>query len=888
MRVASLAFLVALVVGAVLFSVLTGTAPSLSPEIGLEPPPKVPEPVDPLPTPEDPPDGGGVRGVVEWAGGGRVAGARVTAHPLGEDLWRIRRSDEPPAVAQADEIGRFALLGLEPGWYQLEAASDGGRGYVPLVRVVEGLATPVVLRLAEPAAIEGFVVDEDGSPVIGAVVSTDLGGALRAYYRAARLPDAAPTSAIQAETDGGGRFRIFPLPAGQYEVEVKADGYVDLEVAAVNAPVDDVRLTVLHGYEVRGQLAFKGVSPPSVRIFSRAPGIVDLTLEGENVKKPFVLAPIPEGRYEILATALGCAADPVRVDVVPGRSTEPIRITLSRGVRVTVRLGDSDVTDVRVRFRRFGAPADVNVPSPYHLGRSIGLLERFHRAGAPANADGAEPEPLGGILEEFERKPGRRGRCVAVLAPGLWRAEAIWSGHVVDRTPLFRAAADPLEFELMCHGGRDLIRGDVRFPDGWPIDGARVFAPSADPLDGLRSVSLPEAERPEARTVRGEYVLHPPYGYRYSLAVEPYPGAPPQGHAEPVEVGRGGRQIRRDFRVPRPENTVVRGRVVDEESEPVPGATVFFRDGIVVTDVDGRFEIHGVLPAVQTVRYLAPGWSVGFSEPFGVLEDGITKLPDLMLARRPIEVAGRVADTKGNSIPGARVEVRFAEGDRRFAATTDRNGRYVIRGPGGAEEAVTVTALATGYVTAVKETAIRPFVDDPDFVLTHAGGIRGRIRPRGNAPAGIDVVLEVVGGGRRLYFPATTDRGDVSFEVGDIPPGRWRVIVKARPYAPVDYGVLEFVESSIVDLGSIEVRPGGTIVGRVLDGARRPIRGLVVTVAGETVKTRTDNRGAFQLRPVRAGNRDLRVLRSHRVVANVPKVWVVDGELTEREVVLPD
>ncbi len=159
----------------------------------------------------------------------------------------------------------------------------------------------------------------------------------------------------------------------------------------------------------------------------------------------------------------------------------------------------------------------------------------------------------------------------------------------------------------------------------------------------------------------------------------------------------------------------VRGRVVDSEGRPVPGARVGFGwrgylDLLVATDADGHYEAAYSRQHVGT-KSAHSAWAPGYTPNFGPLPryaPGLVEQRDFVRARAPhgevsgwaetfVEfgseslrddldgpqpglrrsVAGRVVDERGVPIIGARISL----GSLGQSARSDADGRFVVRAP---------------------------------------------------------------------------------------------------------------------------------------------------------------------------------------------------------------
>ena len=154
-----------------------------------------------------------------------VIRGRITSHPDGKPLARARvmltRPDKTYAwVTIADADGRYEITQLE-GFdnYMLSASKSG---YAPRVwgeKQLPEVPTPLKLAdgqtlenidvaLAEHLWVAGKIMDSDGTPFAGAVVS-----ALRPVFVGDRREMVTVAEII---TNDKGEYRLFGLPAGQY------------------------------------------------------------------------------------------------------------------------------------------------------------------------------------------------------------------------------------------------------------------------------------------------------------------------------------------------------------------------------------------------------------------------------------------------------------------------------------------------------------------------------------------------------------------------------------------------------------------------------------------------------------------------------------------------
>jgi hypothetical protein len=139
----------------------------------------------------------------------------------------------------------------------------------------------------------------------------------------------------------------------------------------------------------------------------------------------------------------------------------------------------------------------------------------------------------------------------------------------------------------------------------------------------------------------------------------------------------------------------LRGRVVDDAGRPVADAKIglsislndqatdepwsFFnsREKLPLTDVDGKFEIAGILRNSRVAVYInKPGYSGVWSERMATEKPDDIDLPVLRLSPATGELSGRVVDEQGRPVPDAAVSVHDLGP---IVTNTDAQGRFRLQ-----------------------------------------------------------------------------------------------------------------------------------------------------------------------------------------------------------------
>ncbi|MCX6357356.1 MAG: carboxypeptidase-like regulatory domain-containing protein [Candidatus Aureabacteria bacterium] len=188
----------------------------------------------------------------------------------------------------------------------------------------------------------------------------------------------------------------------------------------------------------------------------------------------------------------------------------------------------------------------------------------------------------------------------------------------------------------------------------------------------------------------------------------------------------------------------------------------------------------------------------GRSEPFVLGEKDESQAVEIKFYKG-ISLKGRVSDSKGNAIEGARVSIAtpvdcFSSSDM---TKTDKDGKYEFIGLGKGDKIVTVSR--DGYARSKKKVALSesPSLQEANFSLTKGLTICGKVSDdEGNPIHNARVSVSSPGDGRSMSSRVKTDQnGEYCLE--DLRAGKYKVRVFKEGY--------DQVERDNVKAGALEI-----------------------------------------------------------------------------------
>ncbi len=327
---------------------------------------------------------------------------------------------------------------------------------------------------------------------------------------------------------------------------------------------------------------------------------------------------------------------------------------------------------------------------------------------------------------------------------------------------------------------------------------------------------------------------------------------------------------------------LVRGTVSDAKGAPVPGALVWSEGSpstpCAKAGAEGGFRIR--LPAGGKARLRATAADHLPSEPREPPSPGKDDAPLVLRIEPAGSIAGQVVDAADHPLARVQITALPAQVDELSTFSTawsraDGRFRFSRLSPGTLYE---VTAAQEGFAPASTKAGALPPGRPPApvrIVLERGATAFGRVLDREGKPVqGAELTLDPANegmlDGHIINFQGSvsqaTSNAKGSFVFQHLNPGRFRLRVTRKGFAPFVLPEIEVQRSARVDLGVLTLDPGLVIEGRVTDPRGAPVPGLDVQLSPSVLvlgsedpnfmrTERTDSEGRFRFDDLRRGER---------------------------------
>jgi protocatechuate 3,4-dioxygenase beta subunit len=754
---------------------------------------------------------GTISGRVLDAAGKAVSGARVawTAYRTDDETLldeTLGREAAPAGDAAADEQGRFRVAIEKPGQLVTLKITAPGLPSALLSGPYDSSETVELadVHLPSAARLTGRVADEGGKPVPGARVFVVAGGG-GASEEDARF-------SAEARTGPDGTFTTANAPDGPRVLLVRAEGFVPFSRFSIEAHPEE-RLALQRGGSVQGTVTNPSGAPVEGAIVTCADVAARTDASGA-----YTLAGVPFGTQTV----------------------ETLFQSDLAARREGVRVGRDGPASVALKLARAGAAAGTVV-------------------------DEATRKPISGARVSV-LNPGRMifgrtraQRVVRTDAKGQFRAAGLGAHHYtfeVSRAGYLPVTMQNVAVSLNAPANvavalprEATLAGLVKDEKGQAVAGARVRIEREPNMRAFLRGASPAAVFGQQSALTGPdgaFVLKGLAAHK-NASLE----ASKAGFSAARKLGvswKTGEQVK-NVLLTLKVGLLARGKVVDSKDQPVAGAEVFVqrhdasqggrgRGGFMlrgigqatvpdaVTRADGSFSVAGLDDGEYSVSVTREGYAPKNVASLAVKGPEETRWPPIALAPGTA-VAGQVKNAQGQPIPGAQVLAIGESLSRPKDSVTDGDGRFRIAGL-AAERALILSVSADGFASV--QRSVTPPAEDMSLVLKSTGTVRGRVEDAAtHNPVTDFTISRQAGGGGGGGFQLQIRNGQIgngtrsfqstdgTFELTDVPPGKWTVQASASGYRPANVSAVEVSEGEVREGVVLSLKAGGTLAGRVLD-----------------------------------------------------------------------
>ena len=571
-----------------------------------------------------------------------------------EVLYSVK-FDQSESVTRTGVDGKFRFEFPRPElkkWDHVSIVATHPKHAIGWRNMAPQNAADVEIQLATPGIISGKIMNETGDPIQNAEARIQylVGSNRRLGERGVGLGRAIPLP--PAKTGANGEFVIRGLPQdAKTNLEVQGPGYAQELHFQVSVGTVGLEFRLKPESRIEGRLTYTDTGTPVKDASVAFQGINPTIGAGRtnaDTNGNYLFTNLATGVYNLYldkGPEGWTAVAKELIKVVEGETVSNVDLTLVRVGFITGRVTDRDTGE----------------PIANHY-------IRFHDAARPesqAAGHGTATDENG--VYRFHAAPGRARIYVGVSGYQAIEQAKKYVEVVEGETVV-------VDFQLS--KGIELM-GQILTKAGEPVAGARITRARDWHAEYGRS------DESGKFTISGLQS-----GQSLSLKAE-HSGLRLRGRAE-VEVQPDASV---EIRMEQYERVKVSGRVVDRKEKPIPSANIELTHWarqqkrgigttIAVTDGDGRFrEIGLILGDEYVISANAEGYREVETEGFTATVE-MTQIADLILLpdgpSGHFFIEGRVTDTSGEPVHGARVTTR--ERSEHWETRTDENGDYRFEG----------------------------------------------------------------------------------------------------------------------------------------------------------------------------------------------------------------
>ncbi len=584
--------------------------------------------------------------------------------------------------------GSFQLEMTKPErWDRMNAIAQHPQYSFGWTKLSEDNTANVIIKLHNPVAITGTVVDESGHPIQGAeaqtsIVSLPVAGDPRGDYVNGDAIDS-----CTVKTDSQGNFAIRNLPEGaNTNFVIIAPGFAMIRRFNVRAGTADLMFSLKPEGRIEGYVTFDetGEPVPGAVVYIRpADFAVNVWAESRTDENGrYALTNLPAGEYHVFLKEIppDWAAEVAEyIKVAEGQVVKNIGLQLTRDELITGRITDK-ATNEPIKNHWIGLSRHNSYLSDTHTDEN-GVYQLRSAPGKVTVYTSAPNgyEDVGQLQKEVE----------------------VAKGEIVSGVDFQFSKGEHLS-----------ITGRTLSLDGEPVAGVVI----TDWEAGYKQYAV--SDKDGSFTIKG---LRP--GQKLSVRAEQRE-LQLRGDAD-LEAQPG---VEAEILMEEYKTTSVSGQVVNKRGEPVPSANIglLTRDRKIMwrstgtsagmANSSGEYKVTGLIVGDEySISASADGYRDASTKTFTAAED-MPPLGDILLSPRGnYSLEGKVTDTDGYTVARARVTAMSEQ----ETAYTDENGYYRLDSlPFAVEVEITIDHSDYGY----SRFWYVPTNQAQDFVLVKADG----------------------------------------------------------------------------------------------------------------------------------------------------------------------
>lgn len=773
--------------------------------------------------------------------------------PLARARIRAGTSATEICEGETDTDGNAELEDCPVGMATVQIEAPG---FVRVTKRYELMAGVNILEqtLVPGARIEGKVADDQGAPLIGARVD------IRPVVPSTGEDGDEVWSVLSRE---GGGFGCDTLPAGVVSVSATLAPYETVTLPKVTLPSPQtLSITLQRMAAVTGIVLGpdkKPLAAASIRLAGS--GIWPARATLSDARGEFAFSTIPAGVYELSAARAELVSAPFEgVSVEPG---DEVKIELALGpgrvLKGAVREAASGraLAGAQVRVAEDAlTPAAQETHSGADGGfelRGLRWIEQRVHVALPGYVPiemiwGPTDPPLRAALLRAGSVRGRvedgLGRAVADAELELVGQTATGSKlRLQNAAPLMASASDPSQLRPSTPPAAGLSLDNLGVTQGAvppiPVTPTGTAGPAPGTSPGFRSA------------VNGSFELTgiPAGEYRVVARRAGFVGS----ESAPFRLAAGA--ALEGVEIALAHGGTVAGRVFDRGRRPVGQVHVSLTSGSeaprsVLTDDGGNFEFAAVpLRATLIVQPIGqPQTLVDIA-----VEPDSRKNLDITVDDNDASLRGRVLDTYGDPVAGARVRVEAASRTSRLgsSALSARDGTFELAGLPAPP--YTVRAEHANFAPS-PSVQVADASQPVQFTLDAGRPVAGTVvdRSTGEPIAGARLSLKRGGLSERV----DSDR-EGRFEFKRVSRGTFHLVAEAPGHLSASRAVEVEGERRLPPDVEFELDPSGSLSGEVVDRIGKPIWNAEVAIGDPPEwarAVRTDHGGHFVLRDLPAGD----------------------------------